>query len=331
MRLNLVLLIAASALFVFFGLRLAGIDPIEAASQLAQGAIGSSRSWAGSLRETTPLLLAGLAVFIALQAGLFNIGVEGQFLVGACAATAFVLAMPSWIGVILGVATAAVAGGVWAYPAALIKVKRNGHEVISTIMLNNLALLLTGALVKGPLQSRETQSPTTATIAKDVRIPNLVEWDALRVSWALAVALLAIGLYWNWYRKSVAGYELRATGANRTAAEFAGVRTNAVMFRAMILSGAVAGLAGALQVLAYEGRFYPNFSPGYGFDGLGVALLAGASPLGLIPAALGFGMLAQGSTALALMGIPRGVTSALYGILIVIFAAYRYKEVRRGD
>lgn len=316
-------------------LMLVGAAPADAWHAVYSGSFGSSKAISGTIKETTPLLIAGLAVYIALRAGLFNIGVEGQLLVGACAAAAVALAVPSGFGVVLAVLAAMVAGALWAWPAAAIKVYRGGHEVISTIMLNNLALLLTAFIVKGPLQSKNTESPTTADLLPAARMPWLIKTgvgrELMQINLAIVIGvILLLGFAW-WIARTLGGFELKATGANPTAAEFAGIRTKSVMMRAMLVSGAVSGLAGACQVLAYEGRFYPNFSPGYGFDALGVALLAGSSPYGLMPAAFVFGILAQGNVQLSLVGIPRGISGILLGILIIVFAAFRYRNVRASN
>jgi simple sugar transport system permease protein len=134
-----------------------------------------------------------------------------------------------------------------------------------------------------------------------------------------------------WLRRSVRGFELRSVGANPGAALYAGVSVRKVQLSAMLWSGAIAGVAGAVQVLAFEHRFYANFSPGYGFDALGVALLAGASPLGVLPAALGFGVLSKSATALSVEGVPKGITTIVIGLLIVILAAIRYRKVKTHE
>lgn len=335
MNARLIVLVIAAFAMLMGALALVGAAPSDAWHAVISGSFGSSKALSGTIKETTPLLIAGLAVYIALRAGLFNIGVEGQLLVGACAAAAIGLAMPNWVGMVLAVLAAMIAGALWAWPAAAIKVYRGGHEVISTIMLNQLALLLTAFVVKGPLQSPNTESPTTADLAPGVRMPWLIQHgsgrDLMQVNLSILIGVvLLLGFGW-WLARTLGGFELKATGANPTAAEFAGVKTKSVMLRSMLFSGAIAGLAGACQVLAYEGRFYPNFSPGYGFDALGVALLAGASPYGVIPAAFVFGILAQGNVQLSLVGIPRGISGILLGILIIVFAAFRYRNVRTSN
>lgn len=304
------------------------VAPLKALETLLQQSLGSPRALGGTLKETTPLLIAGLAVFLALRAGLFNIGVEGQLLVGALACTVVVLRLPNAFGVILGVPAGMAAGALWALPAGWIKAYRGGHEVITTIMLNSVAGLLTTALVAGPLKAPGQESTTTASVPEALMLPAVFSGEEWSVSVALVLGvLLTAALAW-WLRRSVSGYELQAVGANATAAETAGVSSRRVTTLAMVASGALGGLAGALQVLAYEGRFYAGFSPGYGFDALGVALLAGASAWGVLPAALLFGVLAKGGTAVQILGVPKGITGVVLGLLILVFAAVRYRRVQ---
>ena len=305
----------------------AGVSPIGAVKTLADGTFGSASNITGTLKETTPLLMAGIAVFIALRAGLFNIGVEGQLLLGAMTASIVALRFPGPVGIVSAALAGMVAGAIWALPAGLIKAYRNGHEVITTIMLNTIADRFTSAMVAGPIKAPGGDT-STAQITKSTMVNNLTV-GSIEVSPALMLGLAgAIGIAW-WLRRTVSGFELEATGANPTAAKFAGVETKRVTVQAMLVSGAIAGLAGAFQVLAFEHRFYSGFSPGYGFDALGVALLAGAQAAALIPAALLFGILAKGSTALQIEGLPKGLTTVILGVLILVTAAIRYRRAKR--
>lgn len=313
---------------------LVGVSPAQALSTLWSsnfGALGDapgpSRPVAisGLLREMMPLLFLGAAVFLALRAGLFNIGAEGQFLVGGIAAAAVALSVPGAAGMLLAIGTAMLVGAIWAFPAAWIKAYRNGHEVITTIMMNQIAVYVTTVLVAGVLKDKEQESTTTAVLNAGSRLGALpIGGVTINYAILLALALVVTGAYW--FKRSVGGFEVKAVGGNPTAAKFAGIKAPRVQFRAMMVSGAISGLAGALQVVATEGRYYAGFSPGYGFDALGVALLAGNSMLGVIPAALGFGMLNKASTALTIEGVPKGITGVVLGLLIVIFAAIRYRK-----
>lgn len=326
MSFRLIALIFTSFLLVLAALYLSGVMPGAAFSELIHGSLGTKGALARTLKEMTPLLIAGVAVFLGLRAGLFNIGVEGQLLMGGVTAAAVGIAVKGPIGVALAVLAGAGVGALWALPAGWIKAYRNGHEVITTIMLNNVAIYLTTWLVAGPLKAPNQQSPTTAILGPESRLPSLFASPPfiLNIAMGFAVALVAVLAFW--LKRTVAGYELCATGANRRAAEVAGVNVRAVTVRAMAVSGAVGGLAGACQVLAYEWRFYEGFSPGYGFDALGVALLAGLTPWGLLPSSALFAILSTGSTALSANGVPKGLNGVLLGLLIFGFAAFRYRQ-----
>lgn len=348
--LRLVVLLAASTVAVLALLYVSGVAPVEAFRGMAHGAFGSPDAWRGTLRQTMPLLFTGLSVFLGLRAGLFNIGVEGQLIVGALAAAVVALSLPGPLGLMGGAIAGMAAGALWTLPAGWIKAYRGGHEVITTIMLNNIASLLTAYLVGGPLKAAGSQMPTTGTIEATSRLPSLLllqprdggsQWrlgsaddPAMReigrvvfemsLGIPLGVVLIAVLAYWLY--RSVAGYELRAVGANARAAEFAGVDARRVTVRSLAVSGALAGLGGALTAMGPEGRFFAGFSPGYGFDGLGVAILAGSNPWGIAPAALLFGALNKGALSVQILDVPKGITGVILGVLIIAFAAARVRQ-----
>ena len=320
-------LLATAGLGLILGaLYLAKVSPLEAARTLFQGTLGSASAFSGTLRETSPLLIAGIAVFIALRAGLFNIGAEGQLVVGALTSAALGLRFPGPVGLILGMIGAAIVGALWALPAGLIKAYRGGHEVITTIMLNSVAVFVTNAIVAGPLRDTSQESPTTRMLSDQTRLPWLFKSPALEISSGVLLGLVLLIAFASWLKSYVSGYELRAVGANRRAATLAGIATKKTIVWSMTASGAVAGLAGGVQVMGYTGRFYSDFSPGFGFNALGVALLAGGSALAILPAAFFFGMLAKGSAALQILGVPKGTSFMVLGVLITVFAAVRYRK-----
>lgn len=305
--------------------------PFGVLQQFFVGTLGSASALSDTLREMTPLLLLGIGVYLALRAGLFNIGIDGQYVVGALACAAVALRFPGWLGIVLGTLAGAATGAIWAFPAAWIKAYRGGHEVITTIMFNNVARFLTVALINGPMKPKEASAGTTAMLPTDTRLPMAIKTASVSVSWSLVLALgFVVGL-WYWLSHRVAGYELQAVGANRRASEFAGIQPKKVLLRAMLASGAIGGLAGAFQLLAFQPQFKEGFSPGYGFDALGVALLASGSPFLLIPSALLFGMLSKGGQFIGTFGIPRGITYVVLGMLIIVFAAVRYRKERAHD
>ena len=326
---RLIALIVGACAILAGAVLVAHESPLVSLQTLIHGSLGTPAALAGTLKETTPLLICGLAVFIALRAGLFNIGVEGQLLAGACTCAVVATRVHGVAGMVLGVICGMVAGVIWALPAALIKAYRNGHEVITTIMLNNIAVLIAGMLVSGPIKDKAQADTATPYVDASSRLPWVYSNPPVQINFALIIGVVLCLAMAVWLKKTVSGYELQAVGANRTAARFAGISPQKVTMVAMSISGALGGLAGAIQVLAYEGRFYDGFSPGYGFDALGVALLAGGNALLVLPSSLLFGILSKGGTALQIDGIPKGITTVVLGLLILIAAAIRFRKVSK--
>lgn len=330
MKFKLALLVAVAIAVLYGAILVSGVSSQVAAEAILQGSFGSPRAVAGLLKEFTPLLLLGASVFLALRAGLFNIGADGQFLVGAAAAATVALKIAGPMGVFLAIIAGAAAGWLWAFPAGWIRAYRGGHEVITTIMLNNVANLLCTSLVSGPIKDPTQESTTTRVLEESSWLPSF-SVGPVEVSLALPFAIVGLVAFSVWLARSVRGFELRAVGANPGSARYAGVSVAKAQLSAFAWSGAVAGLAGAVQVLAFEHRFYANFSPGYGFDALGIALLAGGTPLGVLPGAFAFGVLSKGATALSIEGVPKGITTIVIGLLIVIMAAIRYRQTRAHE
>jgi general nucleoside transport system permease protein len=319
------ILIVVVLLLAAFSLVGGKYPPGEIIGQIFSQSFGSADSLGFTFKEMTPLLICGVGVFLALRAGLFNIGIEGQFMMGALASAVIALRVPGPLAIPLALIGGAVAGALWAYPAGVIKAFRNGHEVITTIMLNEVARQLSTALLAGPFKSPTDSSPATAEIPASAQLPMLVSSPSISLGLILGITLLAgIGF---WLRRTVKGYEHEAVGANASAAQFAGINAETVTWRSMVWSGAIGGFGGAIQVLAYEHRCYEGFSSGYGFDSLGVALLAATNPLGIVPAALAFGALKQGVSAVGILyEVPKGIGFYLLGLTLIAFAAIRYRK-----
>lgn len=300
--------------------------PQEVLTQVWEKGLTRPAGWRNILKESTPLILLGCSVFLALRVGLFNIGADGQFVIGACCATVAALRFPGPVGIIAGIVAGVVGGALWAYPVGLIKAYRGGHEVITTIMLNNIAGFLTFYLVSGPIMDAAGQQPSTPTISVATQLPMLYENGPFRMSSAIVFAVLSVVGLWWYLTRTVGGYELSATGQNENVARFSGVEVKRLTVRAMAASGGFAGMAGAIQVLAYEHRFYAHFSPGYGFDALGVALLAGGNPLATAASGLLFGFVSESTSILSRTGVPKSLSAILLGVLVIVFAAYRYRK-----
>lgn len=282
-------------------LTVSGYPASDALGALWRGAFGSwSTFLSGTLVRATPLLFAGLAVTIAFRAGILNIGAEGQLLVGAAAATAVAVTVSPALGlagIALALVAGAMAGAVWAGIAALLRARFGVLEVISTIMLNFIALNLTGLLVRGPLQEPTHVFPQSQQLDVALRLPRLLPGTRLHLGVALAFGC-ALALSW-FLRGTAAGFRLRMTGANPEAAKSAGqIDVTRVAVMAFVMSGALAGIGGAVEVTGVTYALYENLSPGYGYTAIAVALLARLEPVRAIAAAVVFGALEAGASAM---------------------------------
>lgn len=297
----------------------------DALRALLAGAFGSWYAFgSGTLVRATPLILTGLAVAIAFRAGVFNIGAEGQFIVGAAAATAAALAMhslPAFILVPSMLVLGFGAGALWAWIAAILRARFHVLEVISTIMLNFVALHLVSYLVRGPLQEPTHIYPQTVTFVDAARLPRF--GSTTRLHLGFLVAVVACVAAWFVVRYTAAGFRLRAVGANPDAARSAGMIDAArTTMRAFLISGALAGLAGAIEVSGVTYALYENISPGYGFTAIAVALLAQLNPLAVVGTGILFGALEAGATAMQRdAGVPSVVVSIVEALIILVLLA----------
>jgi len=299
-----------------------GYDVKEAYSNLFTGAFGGVYSLATTIVMSTPLLFTGLSVAFAFQCGLFNVGAEGQLYVGALTSAVVALAL-GWLPPVLRVGIAllagAGAGALLGFVPGYLKAKLGAHEVITTIMLNYVATFLTTFLVKtyfkdpGPVDQ-------TVLLPMGSRLPELIR--GTRVSLGIVLGIVAVALLNHVMRRSVLGYEIQVVGQNPHAAEYGGVSVSAKTVQAMMISGAVAGLAGSVEVMGTLYRFIPYFSPGYGFTGIAVAVIAGQNLWAVIPAAILFGALQSGGQTMQLFaGIPMELMTMVQGLVILFVAA----------
>lgn len=288
---------------------------------------------ADSVVRAIPLILTGLAVALAFRAGVFNIGAEGQFLVGAAASTATSLglaALPGVITLVIALIAGAFAGAFWAGIAAELRRRYHVLEIISTIMLNFIALYLVSFLVRGPLQEPAHIYPQTLSLATSARLPVILQGTRLHAGILIAVGL-AIALNWV-FKETAAGFRIRATGAGRRAAASAGmVDVSTLSWKVFLWSGAIAGLAGAIEVNGVTFALYENISPGYGYTAIAVALIAGLNPLGVIVSGLFFGALETVASALqrdfAIPSSIAGMTEAMLILATLAFASFRRRLV----
>lgn len=295
-----------------------------------------------SLVATTPYIFAGLAVALGFRAGLFNIGVEGQLFMGATAATFVgyaVKGLPAIIHLPLALLAGFAGGAAWGFIPGWLKAKTGGHEVINTIMLNWIAFRLTDWLLSGPMQRPESGGmPISPFIEKSAELPRLFA-SPIRFHLGFFIALGVAWLVWWFLFKTTWGYNLRTVGANPNAARYAGMNIVSSTTLAMTLSGGLAGLAGANQVLAISRNMAMGLSSGYGFDSIALALLGNSHPVGVVLASLLFGMLRNGATSMMVATrIPIDIISILQALILMFIAApamirvlYRLRKPKEED
>ncbi len=304
-------------------LLLCGYNPVQAYTAAARVSLGSVSGLSETLVKTTPFLMTGLSVGIAFRCGIWNIGAEGQLLVGALGATwfgtrlAYMIPHTSWIGVPLCLTTAILTGGLWGVIPAILKVTRNVNEVISTIMLNYVAIHLMGLMIEGgPLQETSKIGSQSDSVVEWVRLTRFVA--QYRLHYGIVIALvLAVVLTFVLFRTTF-GYQLRAVGEGAAAAKAAGISVARNTLQVFFISGALAGLGGAIELMALANELTKSFSPGYGYTAIAVALMAKLHPLGTVATALLFGALSRGSFAMeGEIGISGKVTWMMQAIILL--------------
>lgn len=306
---------------------LTGYDAVAAFVALWNGAFGEVYYIGEVVRQVTPLILAGLSVAFAFRTGLFNIGVEGQLIVGWLAAVWVGLSfdLPTGIHAIVAVLAAAAAGALWAFIPGFLKAKFRVHEVIVTIMLNYTALHVTNYLIRTVLSERSdrTEMIKESALLRSSFFESITDYS--RMHWGIVIALISVFIMWFLLEKTTRGYELRAVGFNQHASQYAGMNVNSNIILSMVISGAFAGLAGAMEGLGTFG--YASIKGGFtgvGFDGIAVALLGGNGPIGVILAAILFGALKVGALNMPLeAGVPNELVDIIIA-LIVFFVAASY-------
>lgn len=305
-----------------------GTNPIKGYGALLRGSFGSAIDFSETLVYVNPLIFTGLSIAVAYSAGLFNIGAEGQIIVGmlATAYAGYAFAgLPRLLHIPITLLFGMVGGALWASVPGYLKAKFGVHEVVNSIMMNYIALHLAHYLVTGPLQDPTTTLPYSPDIAPTARLWRFLSpfGEHFRVNTGIFIAIAAaIAVYWLLY-KTTTGYEIRAVGFNADSARYAGMDTSAAMAKAMLISGALAGLAGAVQVMGLQFKFLDLFGfEGFGFDGIAVALVAKNNPFGILASAFLFGTLHRGSqTMQAMAGVPKETIGIVQALIIFIVAA----------
>ncbi len=301
----------------------AGYSPLKAYAVMWTGAFGSLNNLAETLLKSTPLILIGSGLAVAFRSGIWNIGAEGQLYAGAVAATLAGIVftgLPAFLLVPLVLMAGMLSGAIWGGLAGFLKVRFGASEIVTTIMLNFLAIIATSYLVTGPMIEAVGKFPQTAQIADAARLPRILLPTRLHVGFLLSLGV-AVATYLLLF-KSSRGYALRTVGISPDAARYAGINVGAGLLAAMAISGGVAGLAGAVEVTGLTFRLYQEISPGYGFDGIAVALLANNNPIGVIFTGILFGALRSGSEVMQMNAqVPSVLVSVIQGVVLLSAAA----------
>lgn len=299
-------------------------NPLDAYAAMVSGAVGSVYGLTQTLVKATPLLLVGLGICIAFRASVINIGAEGQIIAGALAATWFPLAFRTWPGWLLIPSTLIVgflAGAAWGFVPGILKARFRVNEILSTVMMNSIALQLMNLLIRGPLMDPSgieagTYLAQSERLPEQVWLPRLVPQTLLHAGAILAL-VLAVAVYFFLWRTTI-GYRIRAVGLNPDASRYAGINVPFYQALSLTLAGGFAGIAGVVEVIGVQHRLLDGITSGYGFSGIVAALFGGLHPLGMIPASILFGGLLVGADQMQrAVQVPSSLIDAMLGLVVL--------------
>lgn len=314
-----ILAVALALLITAVLIVIAGKNPLLAYAALLKGAFGSIDRIAFGLNKSTPYILAGLGVALCFRANVINIGAEGQIAVGGIGATTVALsgiALPGLVLIPVALIAGAACGAIWSGIAALISLRRGVHEVLCTLLLNFVGVLLVSEVLHGRLGEPGAGFPQSPLLPRTVWLPKPLAGTDLHIGILLAViaAVACHILFW----RTTFGFRLRIMGASRDAARYVGISRIRQTTRVMLLAGGLAGLAGGIEVLGVHYRLIEGFSAGFGFNAVGVALLASLNPLAVLPAGLFIGFLEAGALAMQReVGVPSSLVFVIQGLTMV--------------
>ncbi len=303
-------------------LAVSGANPIHAYASLLEGAFGSMNAFGRTLEKATPLIFSGLAVAFGFKAVLFNIGAQGQLLFGAITAAAIgfgIEGLPALIHIPLALLAGGLAGALYGAIPGALKTYTGAHEVITTIMLNYIAINITDYLADGPWKDTSPGNVVARTpaVLDSAKIPQFGG-----VSLGFFIALLFAVITWWLLWKTTIGFEIRTVGQNPHAARYAGIKVARTVILTMVLSGLLAGFGGAIETQGVVGRFQPGFNAGLGFDGITIALLGKTHPFGVVPAAILVGVMKAGSSQMQFSaGVAKEITDVIQALILFFVAA----------
>ncbi len=311
--------IAGSIIVGGFVIFLAGVNPILAYHHLLYGAFGTVNNFSETLVKTTPILIAGIGLSISFRSSLTNIGAEGQMIAGAIVSTVAAFMVPAGNPVIaVGIVIIAgfIGGALYGALPGYLKARFGTSEIISTIMLNYIAISMLAFLLDGPMKEEGGFFPQTALVPAAAQLPRLIE--GARLHMGILIALVLVGLYYLLLFRLPLGFRIRTVGLNPHAARYAGINVKRHIMIAMALSGGLAGIAGTSEIFGIHHRLYNGFSAGYGFDAVAIALLGRLHPVGVVLAAIFFGALRVGANAMQnAVQVPVPVVYVIQGVSVL--------------
>ncbi len=300
------------------------VDPSMAIKLLINGALGSRNAIAETLVKMCPLVFTGLSYALASRCGLTNIGMEGQLYIGALCATVagvYIKGLPTPVHIIVTILAAFLGAGIWGGIAGLLKVKTGASEIITTVMLNTIATNLVAYMCSGPMCEPPGLNAQSYPLEESARLPIIMTGTRAHLGILIGVLFAFLSYVFLWRSKK--GYEIRVSGMNNRAAIYSGVNTKRNIILIMFIAGGVAGLAGGLEIMGIQGRLVSSVSPGYGFDGIAVALIGANKSAGILFGAFLFGLLRAGGNSLQMMtGVPTAIIKVMQAIVILVIVAF---------
>ncbi|MGQ9665740.1 MAG: ABC transporter permease [Anaerolineae bacterium] len=316
-----ILALLGSALITTLLILIAGADVSVALRAMVTGAFGSTQAIAETLVQATPLIFTGLAVTVAFRARVWNIGAEGQFFAGAMGATWFAITfgehIPSIIAIPCVIFIGIICGALWAAIPGLLKIRFGTNEIISTVMLNFVILYGLSFLLSDAWRAPNSYFYQTVVLPSTTQFPRLI--PGTRLNLGFIIALTTAGLIYILLWKTALGYEIRAVGSNPTASAYKGIPVSQIILTVIVISGAIAGLAGACEVPGLQPRLRLDISLGYGFTGIIIALLGRLHPAGVLLASIFFGALVTGASAMQIaVNVPVAISQAVQGVTLLL-------------
>jgi simple sugar transport system permease protein len=319
-----------------------GHSPVEAYGVLFSSVFGKKVNFGEAVAKAIPIAFTGFSVTFAYRCGIFNIGAEGQLLMGALGSVWTALAFPGMspsLIITVSILTGTCFGAAWAFLPALVKAFRGINEVLTTILMNYIALFLISWLINGPLQEKARQNPQTDAILKSYHLPVLVSGTRIHLGLILLL-VLGIGIFYYLFY-TAPGFKTRMMGQNQEAAAYSGINIPRSIISSIMISGAIAGMGGAVEMMGIQFRMVYGFGRGYGFDGISMALIGQLHPFGVLLTSLLFGILRTGANSMQrLVGIPTSVVDIIQALIIFfvigagsvrILSRFKIPAKRRND